>query len=126
MKNTLFIIILSLIGIISYVVFYEIIWGVWQMYSLERPIGLAWGLTVRYSLIVFSIISISLSLINVLIFKLEFIRTKFSYLISVIIFSLFFLNTFRVSPYRTWILIICAVISFLISMAIERILKNRL
>jgi hypothetical protein len=98
----------SLVQVIIYIAIYKIGWYFGSYIKGEPKNDLFWGLTAKYALFSFCIISL------VGVFISEFLKRKFSriellvFIISIVLFSVLFINNYSYTPFKTILLIISA------------------
>jgi hypothetical protein len=109
MKNIYIrVILFSLVQVIIYIAIYKIGWYFGSYFKGEPKNDLFWGLTTKYALFSFCIISL------VGVYISEFLKSKISrielsvFLISIILFSVLFIHNYSYTPFKTILLIISA------------------
>lgn len=110
-----------LIQIASYVCTYELGWRL-GVYLKDTPKNdIFWGITVRYSLIAFIIISIISTILTDIFFNKTYKQYLIVFAISFVAFSLLFISNYRYTPNKVLLLLISAFIGFSSSIVIRTI-----
>jgi hypothetical protein len=96
--------------IITFIIVYEASWRLYMFLMPNFRRDISWGLSVRYAVMVFAAISLVGAIIgNSLILKHQLLLQWF----CVLTFAYFFLGSWSYMPYRTSLLLVCAVVGFL-------------
>ena len=120
MKRIFFTLILSILCVIVYMISYEFIWRLRLLLVSGVNFDISWGLTVRYSIVVFSAVSVITNLIIVFWLGLKSRKILMTYLISIFVFFLFFVDIVYLSPIKVGILILSAFIASLTTLGIAK------
>ncbi len=120
MRKIFIALILSILCIIVYIISYELIWRLRLLIFGNVKPDISWGLTVRYSIIVFSVVSVITNLVIVYWLGLKSNKILLTYLISILVFFLLFVNIVYLSPFKVGILILSAFIASLTTLGIAK------
>jgi len=116
---------LSLICFFVYVLSYELMWRLSLALVGKVKFDVAWGLTVRYSIVVFTTISMIINSIIVFWPVFEIKKNLLIHLVAILTFSLFFLDVVNIYPFRVGMLIGSALIANMVGGWVAwRVLKN--
>lgn len=109
MKNIYFrIVVFCLVQVITYIAIYKIGWYLGSYIKGEPKSNLFWGLTAKYALHSFCIISV------VGVFISEFLKNKFSriellvFIVSIVLFYTLCIHNYSYTPFKTILLLIAA------------------
>lgn len=112
----------GLVALFQLIIFgltYEIIWRIYTSVQPNYNSDISWGLTVRFALIIMSIL-ITLSFLVKVIFN----KTKSNILFFIfptIVFSAFFIQDISYTPYKTSLLIFCGAVSFVMPLFTKKL-----
>lgn len=101
---------LTVCQIITFIVTYEAFWRlyIFLMPNFQRDIS--WGLTVKFAVLIFAVISLVGSIIGNLLFLKHQLLVQWFCVLS---FAYFFLGNWSYTPYRTSFLLACGIVGFL-------------
>lgn len=103
----------SLCQIGLFVLVYELLWFIASQALGDVRKDLSWGLTLRYAIIVFCVLSLLLNL-GLLLLKSK--KGKMVLIIAaMIVFVIFFIPNLLISPYRTSLLFLSSLLAFSLS-----------
>jgi hypothetical protein len=96
--------------IVTFIVVYEAFWSLYRFLMPNFRKDVAWGLTVKYSVPIFAVISLVGAIIGNLLFQKHQLLVQWLCILS---FAGFFLGAWSVVPYRASFLFVCGVMGFL-------------
>ena len=100
---------LTVCQIIAFIVVYEAFCRLYIILAANFRRDISWGLTVRYAVMIFAVISLIGAIIGNLLFLKHQILVQWLCILS---FAYFFLGNWSFMPYRTSFLFACAVMGF--------------
>jgi hypothetical protein len=101
---------LTVCQIVSFIIVYEAFWNLYKFLNPNFRRDIAWGLNVIFALWVFAVIS----LLGVIVGNLLFVKHQLLVqCFCILSFACFFLGSWSYLPYRTSLLLVCAIVGFL-------------
>ncbi len=115
MKNMLIVSSLTLVTVVVYVVSYSFFWEIGLHVVGDVKRDLSWGLTLRYSILVFAVLTLLSNSIIVLLNAFSVLKIASVYLVSLFFLFLFFIDSIFISPLRVCLLIFCSFFAYFLS-----------
>ncbi len=112
---------LSLVQIAMYIATYEVLWRAVRWWRPFLRSDIFWGITAKYSVVIFGVLSIVGALAS------KYILPRYKWLIyscCTVIFFALVVGTWSYMPYRYTLLLFCAVIGFWVPFAMLMILTR--
>lgn len=109
--------------IITYTFTYEVLWRLYIYIVPEFRRDLSWGITAKYSVWVFVVISLIGALACQLLFLRHQLLVQF---LCIFVFTALLVNSWAYAPYRVMLLVGCAILGFFVPfLFIETIFKDK-
>jgi predicted branched-subunit amino acid permease len=96
--------------IVTFMVVYDAFWSFYRFLKPNFRRDIAWGLTLDFALMIFVVISLVGAIVGNLLFVKHQLLMQCFCLLS---FACFFLGSWSYLPYRTSLLLVCAIVGFL-------------
>lgn len=123
MKGLLKVFIMILFHLVVFVIIHEIGIRIAQLIFETSKGGISWGVTVRYAVVVFSIIVTALSILREYSNSLKL--TRIGVVLSCLGFICLFITNIKYAPFKTLLLLVSGILGIIIPVLLKHWAKNK-